>query len=170
MTDPQGRAEILTGGPGEPVNRWEPTDLRAGEPDQGGSQAEEPAARPGAWRALARGVFSPESLAVTGLVLAILPWFSVTVLSRLSAALALPETEPNEGFVELSQLARTIAGVSTAIALLGAVAGLVALRRAEPGSRVVIGLGGAAVLIGALAAAAHVMVVVAGPAPGYYGF
>jgi len=182
MTDPQNRAEILSGGPGAPADRratgrWDREDDHV---DDAGialdldtahhDDEDAPQHRFTAWRALLSALFGPESLAVSGFVLAVLPSMSFTVLGTLATTLSRPdELSPDgsgpgrtEGYLTM------ITGLSAGLALLGVVAGFFALRRAgslTPGQR---GLAGAAVLVGLLVAVAHITIKVAGGAGDFY--
>lgn len=180
MTDYQAHAEILSAGPGKPAkepdraeeDRWssEPATAEIVEPEPE-EDAEAAEAEPGPWREVLRSLFGSESLAVTGFVLALLSCLVASVLLRLAATMAAPDSVGIEGpQIAPADLSQAVGVVTIVAALLGVAAGIVALRRAEPGTgRGIIGLAGAAVLIGVLAAAAHLVIATSGGAGlGYY--
>jgi hypothetical protein len=131
---------------------------------------EEPGvARSAAWRGVLRGVLGPESLALAGLVLSILPWLGMTVLGRLGAAVAIKGDGPGDMYSESGDaLATATVGFSAAVALVAVLLGVLALRRADTSRRATVGMAGAAVLVGVVGAALHLLTLAAGPAPGFW--
>jgi hypothetical protein len=180
MTDQQGRGEILSSGPGEPAedrraDRWpadaEPAVLRAERPESAeGEPADQPARGLGAWRAVLEAVVAPPALAITGLLLVVLPLLGLNALVRLAAALGTPENPPTDGSMETAPLTTAMTGLSVGTTLLGVAAGLVALRRSEPEDRGFRAVAGAAVLVGLFGAAIHLAVTAAGGPGAYYLF
>jgi hypothetical protein len=172
MTEPNGRAEILSGGPGEPADirpasAWD--DLPDDYVDAEVSEPAEPPATPGPWRAMLGGLFGPESLAITGLILAILPSMAFTVLTSLAAAMAQPENEfPDGTTTRNEEYATAFTGLSAGLALLGVAAGVFALRSGGSASRATRGMAGAAVLLGVLTAAAHLAIKAMGGSATFY--
>jgi hypothetical protein len=170
MTDPYGRAEILSGGPGGPVPAARDAgrlDLDLDEPERDAAP-DEPAYRP--WRAALSGVLSAPSLALTGLVLAFLPFLGLSALMRLASALGSPDELPADGGApDRDPMVTAMTGVSAGTALLGVACGMVALRRAEPADRTFRGIAGAAVLLGLFGALVHLVVsAVGGPDDGFF--
>jgi len=175
MTDPHVRSDILSGGPGEPpAPRLDSAPVPGDEGDvvRLDLDADEVAPGPGPstshrLRALLGGLFGAESLAITGLVLAIVPSMAFTVLGYLATAMSQPETLP-DGTTSREEYATALTSLSVGTAVLGIMAGFFALRRGASASRAVNGMAGAAVLIGLLTAVAHLAVEIMGGANTYY--
>lgn len=160
MTDAHGRADILSDGPGEPPGE------RSGDWDE---ETHDAPRRSEAWLVVVRAVFTPLALAVSGLVLAVLPWLGMTVIGRLAGAVTLPnDPELVWGGPTAIEITTAISGFSAAVSVLGVLLGALALYFADRAHRGTMGMGGAAVIVGLLGAVLHLLVVAAGPVPGYW--
>lgn len=162
------RPEIIANGPGEPA--WAPSqpgDSPVERLDLDDDVPDEPApARSGAVRRLLGGALGAEALAITGLVLAILPLLGLTAISRLGASIVLDESA--RGDYGDTDMATAITRLNAATALVAVALGVAALLRRGDAGRATRGTAGAAVLVGSVAAAISLLTAAAGPTPGYF--
>jgi len=166
------RPEIIANGPGEPA--WAPSlpgdspvdrlDLDVHEDARDDPQP----ARSAAWRSVRDGAFGPEALAITGLVVAVLPLLGLTVVSRLGAAIAYDGVLPDNTIPSDTNMAMTVTRLNALLALAAVALGLVALFLGRDASRATRGMAGAAVLVGSLAAGISLLIAFAGPGPAYF--